>query len=102
MQNRKTLKCDVQMPLSSKVSSVDQENEVDNENETNNEKIDDYFEEADINRGTTTLQFWRSSRVRKYVQRLTYDSCIALHYLFMAKVSDFIQPNCFANAYEKR
>ena len=35
-----SLEYDVQMPLSSKLSSVDQENDVDNENE----KIDDYVE----------------------------------------------------------
>ena len=70
IQNKKTLECDVQMPLSSKLSSMDHENDVD----TENEKIDDYIEEADINHGTTTSQFRRSSRVRKLVQRLTYDS----------------------------
>ena len=83
MQNRKTLECDVQMPLSSKLSSVDHENDVD----TENEKIDDYVEEADINCGTTS-QLRRSSRIRKLVLRLTYDSCIAQHYLFMPKVND--------------
>ena len=36
MQNRKTLECDVQMPLSCKLSSMDHENDVD----TENEKID--------------------------------------------------------------
>ena len=95
---RKTLECDVQMPLSSKLSIVDHENDVD----TENEKIDDYVEEADINRGTTTSQSRRSSSVRKHVQRITYDSCIAQHYLFMAKVNDFIEPNCFEDAYKKR
>ena len=97
MQNRKTLECDVQMPLSSKLSSMDHENEVD----TENEKIDDYVEEADINCGTTS-QLRRSSRIRKLVQRLTYDSCIAQHYLFMAKVNDFIEPNCFEDAFKNR
>ena len=76
---------------------MDHKNDVD----TEKEKIDDYVEEADINCGTTS-QLRRSSRIRKLVQRLTYDSCISQHYLFMAKVNDFIEPNCFEDAYKNR
>ena len=102
MQNWKTFECDVQMPLSSKVREMDQESDVDDEKETNDEKINDYVEDVDINHGTTTSQLRRSSRVRKPIQRLTNDSCIVQHYLFMAKVNEFIEPNCFEDGREKR
>ena len=54
MQTRKTLECDVQISLSSKVRDMDQESDVDDAKETNNEKIDYYAKEVDINRGTTS------------------------------------------------
>ena len=56
---------------------------------------------ADINWGTSILQLKTSTRVRKLVQSLTYDSCIAQHYLFVDKVSNCIEPKCFEDACEQ-
>ncbi len=40
----------------------------------------------------------RSTRVKYFVQRLTYDGFVAHHYAYMVKVIQEVEPTCFEQA----
>ena len=101
MRNWKKMEFDEEIYLTSGVHQNEEEKKENNGTEQEKQEEKGKQHESDINHETSTLELRRSTRIRKPTERLTYESFIAQHYLFMAKVNEYTEPTDFEDASQK-